>query len=247
MPEAQNILQRFDISPTASKVYMALLELGKASADNVAKKVKTYKANVYDALARLEEVGLVTTIIEENKRLFIPTNPKKLKQMVDEKREQETTKMDDFRRELEEILPQLRAKYESIKSKDLFEIYRGRKAYKAIISEILDEHPSIWKGFGNFQIQALFPEFKRWFHTIPMRLFSTKSEIVLRRWEEAKKVTKVEVKWLPKEIYMPIVWVIFGNNLLIVIYEPEIIVLRIKSKQIVETFSNQLDYLWKKY
>jgi len=46
---------------------------------------------------------------------------------------------------------------------------------------------------------------------------------------------------------MPIVWVIFGENVLIALYEPDIIVLRIKSKQVVSSFSNQFDYLWKKY
>ncbi len=244
----EEMFQKFKLSPMASKVYLALLELGKSSADGIAKKAGTYKANVYDALARLEENGLVTSINEENKRLFLATNPKKLGALLDEQKEQEVARIDSLQIELQKMLPTLTAQYENIKEKEVFEIYRGRKAYKSVINEIISERPKIWKGFGNFQVQALFPiEFQRWFKKIAMRLFSTKNEVVFERIREAKKVTTVEVKWLPHDIYMPIVWVVFGNNVLIIIYEPDIILLRIKSKQIVDTFSNQFDYLWSKY
>ena len=130
----------------------------------------------------------------------------------------------------------------------MFEIYRGRKAYKAIINEIVGERPKYWKGFGNFQIQAFFPiDFKKWFKSIEIKLFSTKSDEVIKRMEAAKETTKVEVTWLPQEVYMPIVWVVFGENVLIIIYEPDLILMRIKSEQVVKTFSNQFDYLWGKY
>ncbi len=78
-------------------------------------------------------------------------------------------------------------------------------------------------------------------------LFATKSNEFSRRFKEAKKTTKVNVVWLPEDIFMPIVWTLFGDNLLILVYEPEIIALRIRSRQIVNTFSSQFDYLWKKH
>jgi sugar-specific transcriptional regulator TrmB len=246
--DCTEILTRFNISPTASKVYIALLELGKSSADKIAKRAETYKANVYDALEKLSQLGLVSYVFEENKRLFIPTNPKKLPQMIEDIKEKQFRTIDELKRELNDIMPQLKAKYESVKEKDLFEIYRGRKAYKSIINEILKEKPKIWKGFGNFQVQAFFPiDFQRWFKNVEIKLFSTKSDEIIKRMKEAEKTTSVQVIWLPKEVYMPIVWVIFGDNVLIVLYEHDLILMRIKSEQIVKTFSNQFDYLWKKY
>ena len=241
-------LKKLELSPTASRVYIALLELGKASADKIAKRAGTYKANVYDALEKLKSIGLCTSLYEENKTLFLATNPVKLPQIVEEVEQKHSEKMQKLKSELAEILPQFEAKYNSIKEKELFEIYRGRKAYKAAINEIVREKPKYWKGFGNFQIQAFFPvEFQRWFRGVRISLFSTKSNEVLSRMEESKKTTAVEVVWLPKEVYMPIVWVVFGENVLIIIYEPDLIMMRIKSEQVTKTFSNQFDYLWKKY
>ncbi|MBI4452709.1 hypothetical protein HY637_04725 [Candidatus Woesearchaeota archaeon] len=248
MPESELLLQKLEISPTAAKVYLALLELGKSSADKVAKRAGTYKANAYDALEKLSQIGLVTALFEDNKKLFLATNPEKLPQIVEEIKEKRISKIDELKKELNQIMPQLKEKYDSIKEKELFEIYRGRKAYKAIINEIVREKPKYWKGFGNFQIQAFFPiDFKKWFKNIGVKLFSTKLDEVIKRMEAAKETTKVEVIWLPQEVYMPIVWVVFGENVLIIIYEPDIIVMRIKSEQVVKTFSNQFDYLWEKY
>ena len=243
-----DILEKFEISGTASKVYIALLEIGKSSADKIAKKIGTYKPNVYDALKRLQEIGLCTVIHEENKKLFLATNPAKLPQILEDIKQSKISKIDELKKEISSLMPELSAKYNSIKEKELFEIYRGRKAYKAIMNEIVREKPKIWKGFGNLQVQGFFPvEFQKWFKTVNIKLFSNKSKEVEQRLKESKKITKVEISWLPKEVYMPIVWVIFGENVLIIIYEPDIIVMRIKSKQVVKTYSNQFDYLWKKY
>tara|TARA_Y100000310_G_scaffold345733_1_gene469004 strand:- start:12727 stop:13479 length:753 start_codon:yes stop_codon:yes gene_type:complete len=248
MVEHNDLLQKFGLSPTAAKVYMALLELGQASADKIAKRAKTYKANVYDAIDKLEEVGLSTYIYEGNKKQFIPTNPEKLPQILEDMKNKELDRMEMMKKEIGELMPQLKAKYGSIKEKELFEVYRGRKAYKAVINEILKEKPKFWKGFGNFQVKEAFPiEYIHWFKKVPFRLFSTKTKKVEALKKEAGKTCDVKVTWLPEEVYMPIVWVVFGNNVLIIIYEPDLILMRIKSEQVVKTFSNQFDYLWKKY
>ena len=149
MTDYISLLQKLDISPTAAKVYIALLELGKSSADKVAKRAGTYKANVYDALEKLAQLGLATHISEENKKLFIATNPEKLPQIIDDIQEKQNQKIEELKSELDKLLPQLKAKYQSIKERELFEIYRGRKAYKAVINEIVKEKPKYWKGFGN--------------------------------------------------------------------------------------------------
>src|SRR3989338_3046212 len=92
-----SLLQKFDISPTAAKVYVALLELGKSTADKVAKRAETYKANAYDALEKLAQHGLVTHIFEENKKFFIATNPEKLPQIIEETEEKHSHKIKELK------------------------------------------------------------------------------------------------------------------------------------------------------
>ncbi len=242
------ILTRFKLSRTSAKIYLTLLELKKAGADTIAKKISNYKPNVYEALDKLVNKGLATYVFEGKKKSYMPINPEKLISTLEESKQKEIEKYEELKKDLQTILPEILSKYKNEKEKDSFEIYRNKEGYRALILEILRENPKFWKGFGNLQVQKFFPyDFKRWFKNIEIRLFSTKSKEMNERIKEAKKTTKVAIKWLPEELQMPVVWTIFGNNLLILIYEPDIIALRIKSEQVVKTFSSQFEYLWKKY
>ena len=127
------IIRKFGLSDTAARVYLALLELGKASADKIAKRVGTYKANTYDALDRLIEIGLASYIIEGKKRLFIPTSPEKLKDSAEEAKQRADDNHETLKNDLERIMPKLSAKYRSVSQKEIFEIYVGKKASMSLI------------------------------------------------------------------------------------------------------------------
>ncbi len=244
----EEIIEKFGLSKTASNVYLSLLTLGKGTADAIAKHAGTYKPNVYQALDRLIEKGLVTSVIEGKKTVYIPTNPQKLLLLAEDAKAEANKKFEELKSDLTQIMPKLQSKYNSIKDTDTFELYKGRNGYRIMIKEILKENPKYWKGFGNLQVQEFFPtEFRSWFRKTKFMLFATKSDEFVVRLKEAKKTTQVNVTWLPEDIFMPIVWTLFGNNLLILVYEPEIIAVRIRSRQIVNTFSSQFDYLWKKH
>lgn len=77
-------------SPAALRVMGAKYKIAYANskaanaAKPVAKTVDTYKANVYEALDRLMELGLCTSIFEGRKRVFRPIHPEKLGDVLDE-------------------------------------------------------------------------------------------------------------------------------------------------------------------
>ena len=189
--EHARILTQFNLSPTSAKVYLTLLELGKSSADKLSKKAGTYKANVYDALERLIEKGLASAIIEGNKKLYSPTNPEKLSQMIQEAKQEKIKVYEDFEQKIKQIIPELLIKYKSKKEKDLFEIYKGKQGYRAMIAEIVKENPKYWKGFGNLQVQEHFPyDFPRWFRNVKIHAFLSKIRSICKKTERGKKIHK---------------------------------------------------------
>ena len=202
---------------------------------------------MYDALQRLSEAGLASSMIEDNKRWFIPTNPKKLPLVLEDLKIKQENSWSILRKDLLEVMPQLQAKFASIHDAELFEVYRGRKAFKSVLNEIASEKPKHWKGFGNLQVQEYFPiEFQRWFKGVTIRLFSTKTPEVSQRLLNSQKICNTTIHWLPSDLFMPVVWTIFGKNLLIIIYEPDVILLRITSPEVVNSFDQQFEYLWNK-
>ena len=83
-------LQEAGLSNTEAKVYLSMLELGPALAGEITKKSAVNRTNVYDALERLIEKGLVTYVLSANRRVFEPVNPERLQEILKEKSDKQS-------------------------------------------------------------------------------------------------------------------------------------------------------------
>src|SRR3989338_463264 len=73
------VLEQVGLSKNETKVYLALLEIGAATAGEIASQAKIHRTNVYDAMERLLEKGLVTfTTDDHDSRVFDATSPENL-------------------------------------------------------------------------------------------------------------------------------------------------------------------------
>src|SRR3989338_10345709 len=108
------ILQEIGLSNTEVKVYLALLELGSALAGEITKKSEVNRTNVYDALERLIEKGLVTYVISANRKVFEPVNPEMLREILKDKQEK-----------LSSVINELQLKYKTSRSKEEATIFKG--------------------------------------------------------------------------------------------------------------------------
>src|SRR3989338_2284171 len=108
-----SVLKKIGLTDTEIKTYVELLSLGATSAGKIVAQTGIHRKNLYDALNKLIEKGLVTYVIENKIRVFQAKEPDNLLRYLDEKRE-----------ELEEILPELNAKASSHAPEIESEIYR---------------------------------------------------------------------------------------------------------------------------
>ena len=115
------ILQEIGLSNTEAKVYLALLELGSALAGEITKKSEVNRTNVYDALERLIEKGLVSYVISANRKMFEAVNPERLREMLREKQVK-----------LDSVIKNLQIKYRENKSEEDATIFKGKKGIKSI-------------------------------------------------------------------------------------------------------------------
>ncbi|MDP2718047.1 MAG: helix-turn-helix domain-containing protein, partial [Candidatus Micrarchaeota archaeon] len=207
MLNAESVLVELGLSPTAARVYLALVALGPASVDAVAQKAGTYKANALSALFKLQEKGLASSVFEGRRRVYHAAPPNRLSDLLEESRRAEQQESRRLAQALSGVLPALVGQFGALAEKDKFEVYRGRQGYKAVVSEIVrTESPAVWKGFGNLQVQEFFPvDFAKWFKKTEFRLFSTPSKKLDALAKAARKTTKVTLKRLPDEVFMPIV------------------------------------------
>ena len=121
-----DIFQRLGLSKNEARIYEILLREGALSVGNIATKSSVHRRNVYDALGRLAERGLVFEMLESRENQYQAAPPEKLKELVLEKE-----------RELFAIMPELQGIYEAVPHSDEVYIAKGVESWKNILRDML--------------------------------------------------------------------------------------------------------------
>lgn len=122
----QDLFQRLGLSKNEARIYEILLREGALSVGNIATKSNVHRRNVYDALGRLTERGLVFEMLESRENAYQAAPPEKLKELVLEKE-----------RELFAILPELQGLYEAVPHSDEVYIAKGIDSWKNILRDMV--------------------------------------------------------------------------------------------------------------
>lgn len=126
-------LDNFGLSEKEVSVYLAVLELGKATATYIAKAAEVNRATTYVALETLESHGLIASVSIGKKRYFVPENPHQLITKAQENKHQWESRL----KEISAVLPDLDALYQSSPSKPQVRFYEGKRGLKTVFSDTL--------------------------------------------------------------------------------------------------------------
>ena len=114
-------LQSIGLEEKEAKVYLAALELGPASIQDLTKKSSIKRSTVYEMLKSLQNKGLVSETTKGKRRLIIASEPEKIKRRLKEKEAL-----------FNQILPELKSlnNVDSIKPRITY--YEGRQGLREI-------------------------------------------------------------------------------------------------------------------
>jgi len=126
-------LQQFGLTYAEVRVYVTLLQIGDATASDIAKRTGANRTFTYDRLKKLSESGLVSFIIKDNKKYFKAAPPSQLLSLLKEREEQ-----------IKEILPELeQLKKEQEKGPEV-EVYSTTKGVQTALNLMLKEKKLIY-------------------------------------------------------------------------------------------------------
>ena len=132
-------LKEYGLSDKEIAVYVALLPLGTINLQEIAKRVEYPRTTVYNTINYLVTKGLVSKIIKGSTTYFTATDPDKLKDKLEEKK-----------RLIEGILPQLRNLQEQTKENSSVQIFEGFKGVYTIISDVFKKNQQTYY-FGGYK------------------------------------------------------------------------------------------------
>lgn len=117
----ENELKNLGLSEKEAKVYVATLELGSATAQEIAKKSGVNRATAYFVLKQLMALGLVSETEENKKTKFIAEHPERLTVLL-KKKEEEIKSSEKL---LVDVLPKLQSIYNRSGNKPVIRYYEG--------------------------------------------------------------------------------------------------------------------------
>lgn len=176
-----NILQQLGFSKNEIDIYLASLELGLSSAQDIAKKANIKRTTAYSVLDSLVQRGFVSKSEERKKTKFLVEPPDKLLFMVS-----------NIETQLKNMMPELQALYNSKKNKPKIFFYEGKGAIQTVYEDTLREKP---KEILEWNTDKFFKFFPKDYNYIQKRI---QFNIKARRMAPANSIWHKEHKPLDK-------------------------------------------------
>jgi len=242
--ETRSVLRDIGLSGNEAKVYLALMDLGSALAGEITKKSGVNRTNVYDALDRLIEKGLVSYIIKSNRKYFEAEKPERIMNYLEEKQKEITSK----KKRVSSIIPELELKRKLGKEPHEATIYKGKQGLKSITEDVLKTGKEMMAfGLqGNFV--AIFTHYAKQWHMrrvklkIPVRAIYNEK---VRPIKTKQKFIKVTMRFNKSLYDTPASTWIYGDKVAIVVWSEPIIATLIRSKEVSKSYKQFFEFLWK--
>jgi len=233
----EEVLEDMGLSKNESKIFLVLLDMGSSTAGVVAEKCKLHRTNVYDALERLIEKGLVAYVLKKDVKYFEATDPENLMGILKEKEEN-----------LRKVMPELLLSRKFAKKTEVH-VYEGVLAARRIFMGLLRyNQPILIFGVPKEAPYVLKPHFLEQFHKqrIEKKIVEKViyNEDALPRIQELKKIPLLEVKTLPKEFNSPMSTNICGDEVFLELFRDNPLTIQIKNKEIADMYIKYFEILW---
>jgi HTH-type transcriptional regulator, sugar sensing transcriptional regulator len=133
-------LARLGLAGKRGDIYLALLRGGPTAATQLARATRIKRPTVYDILAELQRLELVSETTAGRRRLFVAEGPSKLEQMVQRQHEH-----------LQSVLPELNAIYNQGPGRPRVRLYEGVEGVRQVNEDILTTRSGEYFWFGSIK------------------------------------------------------------------------------------------------
>lgn len=238
-------LQQLDLTKNEAAVYVALLKHGFTNVGPVVAATGLHRQLVYEALQKLTEQGLATSIIKNNRKHFQAAAPSTLLRLVKQKEHIAAT--------LVPLLTSLQsAAGDSLEVRTLY----GRQGFFDNLKELIesaaqtDHIMRIIGGAHDVQFYAtlgnLYPKYVQLLESLNVKKYLIAAESFSDEFKQ--KFANEEgsiLKMLPSGLSSPTYTRITPEMVAIEIYSSEPVVIQIRNKAVARGYLDHFELLWK--
>ncbi|MFH0869247.1 MAG: helix-turn-helix domain-containing protein [archaeon] len=231
------LFEELGMTRNEAKVYMALLKSKSAQAGRITKISGVHRRNVYDALERLIQKGLVSTINKGKQKVFVAEPPERILRIIDDKKAL-----------AEEQIPKLRALQQSEEYKQSARVYYGKSGLQTVFDDQVQSGSEVLVYGASLKYFDLL----KWYsfqHEKKRIKYGIKSKLIFNETEKPevrkKSLARSQVKYISKDYSGPAATNIYGNKVAIILWiEPPVAII-IENRELAETYRRYFNLLWK--
>ncbi len=232
-------LELAGLSRNEAKVYKALISIGSASISELAAKVDVHRVNIYDALKRLAEKGLVSSVLKAEKKYFEAASPEVLKQIVDKKEEEV--------KQLRKTIIELKAEYKLPKTRQEVHHYKGKQGLVTIYEntlEVLKPNGTLY-GIGVTGIMRDIFKFYIGKYNAMRAKYNIKLKTLYYAQAKGKSAFPLqERRFIPYSFgFLPVTTYVYGDRVAIISFD-DLLGVEIVSKNIADAYLRYFNWLW---
>ncbi len=230
-------LEKLNFTVNESKVYLTLVKIGACHAGLIAKETQLDRSSTYNALKALIERGIISTLFENQRTIYVPENPKKI---IDYYQEKQAI--------AHNIIPKLQEQFNFQKPKTNVKIFQGYKGLKTIFQDIIDKCDSknpyyVLSSEGHFSKKMPYyaPLFRK-----QKEQKKIKTQMLIRETREKHTLGKYsQYRSIPLRAESPVTINIYENKVAILLWEdtPQAIV--IDHPDVAHIFEDYFSFMWK--
>lgn len=245
MTQWKKLLRSLGFSDSETTVYLASIELGQASVQDLAKAAGISRVTTYAVIESLTQQGLMSSVEKGKKKFFVAESPERLVSFVQSK----VKKTEATLRELESNLGELKLLQKG--EKPVVKLFEGEAGLHAIQEDIIASKPKETVEFGNLdkfdQLKA--PEDRQDFFDAFKKLKVRRRAIYLTNIKDLPEKANPghEIRVLgpgAKEFFGDVY--VYGNKIALSTLRGKLISVLIESEDLAETFRAFFESAWNK-
>lgn len=238
-------LQHLGLSEKEAKVYLASLELGPETAQNLAKKAAINRPTAYVQIESLKQRGLMSETQKGKKTLYSAESPRQLSSLLNSLEKELAYK----KSEIHKVLPALTQLFESAGERPKVRFYEGEEGIRAVEEDFLRVKNKKIQGFVNMdRLRELFPNHsdyskRRIAKKIRSQVIYTQKGGALPAMSDPAKLR--EARYItPDKFPISADITIYDNKVALVPYKVNPIVAIIENNEIADTMRALFFLIW---
>ena len=244
LKEKLNIL---GLSRGELSIYMAILNLGKGTVTDIARKANIKRTTIYEYIESLLSIGLIYKTVDGKRISYCLENPQKIIKILEEQKKQ----IEEKKIKMEKIIPELESLLAASFNRPSVSFYEGKDGIKKVYEQILDTHKNIYSVFSPDSFFKLFSAKDN--HKLLMLLYNNggaiyslveKTEIDVEDFGRKKYGDFLKRKQLPNGFKFETDLLVVDDTVALISFK-NLIAIIIKDKAIADLQRNFINLIWK--